>query len=111
MSNQKYHARSGAILSFLRHVFLYFVVISIPLFLGLVVWQSTRYNALRQELDRLEEAQADWVESNKRLIAGIAVLSSPERIEQIAEKDLQLRKIRPEDVLQVKIGGGKGHGF
>jgi cell division protein FtsL len=107
MSTRKF-ARQG----FGRYVFLYFAVITIPLFLALTVWQSVRYNALKQEMNRLEEAQADWVESNKRLIAGIAVLSSPERIENIAEKDLELRKIRPEDVLQVKIqGGGKGHGL
>jgi cell division protein FtsL len=107
MSNQR-AARKG----FGRYLLFYFVIISIPLFLALTVWQSVRYNALRQEVNRLEEAQADWVESNKRLIAGIAVLSSPERIERIAEKDLDLRKIRPEDVLQVKIQeGGKGHGL
>ncbi|GHV94135.1 hypothetical protein AGMMS50293_04550 [Spirochaetia bacterium] len=94
-----------------RYFFLYFAVITIPLFLGLTVWQSNRYSGLKEELGRLEEAQADWVESNKRLIAGIAVLSSPERIEHIAEKDLGLHKIRPEDVLQVRIEGGKGHGL
>ena len=94
-----------------RYFIFYFAIITIPLFLGLTVWQSNRYGDLQAELGRLEKAQADWVESNKRLIAGIAVLSSPERIEHIAEKDLGLRKIRPEDVLQVRIEGGKGHGL
>jgi cell division protein FtsL len=49
------------------------------------------------------------MEANKRLITGIAVLSSPQRIEHIAVNDLNLKKIRPEDVLQIIIEGGKGH--
>ena len=94
-----------------RYFFLYVVAITIPLFLGLAVWQANRYYSLKHELEILEETQADWVEANKRLITGIAVLSSPQRIEHIAINDLHLRKIRPEDVLQIKIGGGKGHDF
>jgi len=93
-----------------RYIFIYFFVITIPLLLGLTVWQSHRYTSLKQELDRLEVVQADWVEGNKRLLAGIAVLSSTERIEHIANNDLNLRKIRPENVLQIKMGG-KGREF
>jgi cell division protein FtsL len=91
-----------------RYQVLYMAALTIPLFLGLAVWQSNRYVELKQEVNRLEESQADWVESNKRLIAGIAVLSSPERIEHIARNELELHKIRPENVLQIRIEGGKG---
>lgn len=94
-----------------RALFLFIAVFTIPLFLCLAVWQSNRYQNLKKELFRLEQAQAEWVESNKRLIAGVAILSSPERIENIALNEMALRKIRPEDVLQVKIEGGKGHDF
>ncbi|MDR2133992.1 MAG: septum formation initiator family protein [Treponema sp.] len=94
-----------------RYLFLYFMVLTIPLFLGFNAWQSNRYIGLQREIKRLEEAQAEWVESNRRLIAGIAVLSSPERIEHIARQDLGLSKKKPEDVLQVKIGEGKGRGL
>jgi cell division protein FtsL len=69
----------------------------------LTAWQSTRYSELEKEVRTLEAVQEDWVESNKRLIAGIAVLSSSERIENIALNDLGLNKIEPEDVLQVRI--------
>ena len=92
-----------------KYFFFYFAVITIPLFLGLCVWQSIRCNNLRFELERLEKIQGDWVEQNKRLIADIAVYSSSQRIENIANNDLNLKIIRPEDVLQVKIEGGKGH--
>ncbi|MDR0624753.1 MAG: cell division protein FtsL [Treponema sp.] len=95
-----------------RYVLLYLMVLTIPLFLGLNAWQSSRYAALEREIDRLEDAQEEWVESNKRLIAGIAVLSSSERIEFIAKNELDLDRIQPEDVLQIQIEGrGKGHGL
>jgi cell division protein FtsL len=90
-----------------RIICIYFVVLTIPLLLGLNAWQSVRYAALERETLRFEDAQEEWIESNKKLIAGIAVLSSPERIENIALKDLELTKIPPESVLQVRIRGGR----
>jgi cell division protein FtsL len=94
-----------------KYFFLYFMVFSIPLFLALIVWEANRYQNLDRELIRLEQVQGEWIESNKRLIAGITEYSSPERIEYIAVNQLDLRKIRPEYLLQVKIAGGKEHGF
>jgi hypothetical protein len=79
------------------------MIFTIPLVLGLNAWQSFRYRELEREVGRLEGVQEEWVESNKRLIAGIAVLSSSERIEYIAIHDLGLIKKRPEDVLQIRI--------
>jgi cell division protein FtsL len=81
------------------------MIFTIPLVLGLNVWQSFRYRERERELGQLESAQEEWVESNKRLIAGIAVLSSSERIEHIAVHDLGLVKVQPEDVLQIRIEG------
>jgi cell division protein FtsL len=83
------------------------IVVTIPLFLGLNAWQSSRYTSLEREIGRLEDAQTEWIESNKRLIAGIAVLSSSERIEFIAQHELKLERIAPEDVLQIRIEGGE----
>jgi len=90
---------------------LYFLGLTIPLFIGALVWQSNRYQNLSKELSRLEQTQTEWIESNKRLIAGIGEYSSPERIEDIALNQLDLQKIQPEYFLQVKITGGKGHGY
>lgn len=86
---------------------MYIIVFTIPLCLGFTAWQSSRYTALEREISRLEDAQAEWVESNKRLIAGIAVLSSSERIEHIAQHELGLDRIQPEDVLQIRIEEGE----
>ena len=90
-----------------RFALIYFFVLTIPLFLGIVTWQSFHYRELDRSTRRLEAIQEDWLESNRRLVAGIAVLSSSSRIEQVAVNDLRLPKIRPEDVLQIKINGGQ----
>jgi cell division protein FtsL len=89
-----------------RYALLYFFVLTIPFFLGATVWQSVRYTDLEKNVRRLEAFQEDWVNSNKKLIAAIAVLSSSLRIKQIAVNDLGLVKVRPEDVLQIRIDGG-----
>jgi cell division protein FtsL len=93
-----------------KHFILYFMAVTLPLLLALITWQSNRYRNLNRELSRLEQTQAEWIESNKKLIAGITEYSSPYRIEYIAENQLELRKIRPEYLLQVKIVEGKGYG-
>ena len=90
-----------------RYVLLYFFVLSIPFFLGLTAWQSIRYAGLDRNVRRLEAVQEEWVVKNRKLIAGIAVLSSSSRIEQVAVYDLKLSKMQPEDVLQVRIEGDK----
>ena len=92
----------------IRHYWLlYFFVLTIPLFLAGVAWQSVRYAELESDIRRLEAVQKDWVENNRKLIAAIAILSASSRIEQIAVQDLRLSKIRPEYVLQVSIDEGR----
>jgi len=94
-----------------RYALLYFIVLTIPFLLGVVAWQSVHYTELEKDVRRLEAAQEDWISNNKKLIAAIAVLSSSSRIRQIAVNDLSLVKVRPEDVLQVRIDGqGDGEG-
>ena len=93
----------------IRRFFFYCFILSIPALLGLTVWQSSRYGDLERELIKLEKSQEEWVENNKRLIAGIALLSSPDRIEHIARDQLGLQKKQPEEVLQISITGGVIH--
>ncbi|MCL2243245.1 MAG: cell division protein FtsL [Treponema sp.] len=94
-----------------QNFLLYLIVITIPVFLSLIVFQSTRYQNLNSEIIRLEQTQTEWVESNKRLIAGIAEYSSAERINDIAKNQLDLQRIQPEYLLQVRITEGKGHEY
>jgi cell division protein FtsL len=85
--------------------FFYMVVLSMPVLLGLSIAQSARYADLERELQGYEKTQQEWVENNKRLIAGITLLSSPDRIEHIARDQLGLVKKQPEQVLQIRING------
>ncbi|MDR1025129.1 MAG: septum formation initiator family protein [Treponema sp.] len=88
-----------------RYLLVYFVALVIPALLALVSWQSARYIDLEQKITALESGQEEWVESNNRLIAVIAMLSSSERIERIAQDQLGLSRVGPENVLQIKIVG------
>lgn len=83
-----------------------FFVITIPLFLAAVVWQSTRYTSVEREISRLEKDQETWVNGSKRLIAGNDSLLSRERVEQLA-KNMHLQKRRPEHIIRVQIIEGK----
>ena len=94
-----------------KYFILYFFAFTIPIFLGLLVWQSNRYQNLVKEMARLEQTQTEWIESNKKLISDIAENSSAQRIDNIARNQLDLRKIPPEYFLQVRILGGKGHEY
>ena len=89
-----------------RYFLLYFIVLSIPVFLGLLAWQSVQYKELERNVRRLEAVQDDLLADNNRIIANIAVLSSTSRIEQIAVNDLGLSRLRPENVLKIRIEGG-----
>ncbi len=89
----------------MKNVWIYIIAITIPLCLGFNAWQSEKHAKLSREIDQLEETQTEWIESNKRLIAGIALLSSSQRIEQIAVNELGLVKKTPEEIMQIRIEG------
>jgi cell division protein FtsL len=91
-----------------RFLLLYFLALTLPLFFGISVWQSGKYLALQREVRSLEVIQEEWIESNKRLIAGIALFSSPDRIEHIAAEELGLRRKQPEEILQIRIENNRG---
>ncbi|MDR1127902.1 MAG: septum formation initiator family protein [Treponema sp.] len=91
-----------------RIVLFYFLTATVPLLFGTLTWQSGRYAELEKETVNLEAVQEDCIAGNRRLIAGIALLSSAERIEKIARDQMGLAKKRPEEVLQIRITGGYG---
>ena len=88
-----------------RYLLIYVVALTIPAMLALVSWQAARYTDLEWELDALEAEQEECVEYNSRLIARIAMYSSSEQIERIARDQLGLIRVRPENVLQIRIAG------
>jgi cell division protein FtsL len=90
-----------------RIAMLYFLALTIPLFLASLVYQSFRYDELKDETARLEKNQEEIVAENRRMIAKIALLSSSERIERFARDELGLEKKLPEEILQIRITGGQ----
>jgi len=88
----------------------FLMVITIPVFLCANAWQSNECGVLRNEIKRLEKTQENAVEENKTAVAEIADLLAVDKLEKDARNRLGLKKIRPENVLLI-IMGGKGRGF
>lgn len=74
---------------------------TIPAFFFMQVLQAYQYNSLEKDIQLLEEQQKDWIEKNKKLIAGISLLSTPERIDTIARTELDLQKIDSTDIIRL----------
>ena len=88
---------------FKRFAIMLFVVFLLSFFF-LNTWQGYRYERLKDQVALLEREQKDWLERNKRLIAGLAVLSSPARVAELAESELGLRKIGPGERTRLIFG-------
>ncbi|MDY2843540.1 MAG: cell division protein FtsL [Treponema sp.] len=81
----------------------YVAAILIPALLILDAVQSKRYAKLQKELAELEAKQQELVENNKKLISDISMLSSSDRIENLAENELGMHKAKSEDIVRVEI--------
>jgi hypothetical protein len=86
----------------MKRGYVYAILISIPLLLLAVAWQAGRFDGLASEARRLEASQESWVMENRKLEAGIRVLSSRERADALAQS-LGLEKAGPERRLRVLI--------
>jgi cell division protein FtsL len=91
-------------------VLFFLMVISIPVFLWANVWQSNECGILRNEIKKVEKSQENAVEENKTVVAEIADLLAVDKLENDARNKLGLKKISPENVLLI-IMGGKGRGL
>ncbi|HOF84323.1 MAG TPA: cell division protein FtsL [Treponemataceae bacterium] len=78
----------------------------IPAILFAMVWQSYRYSQLEREIARIEQQQYEIIDENRRLISGISVLSTPERISSVAVEDLGMRKAETKEILRISISRG-----
>jgi hypothetical protein len=67
-------------------------------------WQGNRYQRLERGVQRLEQEQKNWLEQNKKVIAALAVLSSPVRIKTLAEESLGLKPLQAEDLIEIELG-------
>ena len=94
-----------------RHYVLFFIlVLTIPLFLGLNAWLANECGQIRTEIRKVEREQENNVEENRMIVAEIADLLTVDRIDYEAQRKLGLRKIHPENVTLIIMGGkGRGH--
>jgi len=88
----------------------FLMVITIPVFLWANAWQSNECGILRNEIKKMERNQENAVEENKTVVAEIAEELAVDKLEKDARNKLGLKKIKPENVLLI-IMGGKGRGL
>lgn len=81
----------------------------IPGMLALSVMQSHRFSLLTEEITALEQRQSDLFEDNQRLISGISILGSSDRIERISRDQLGMKKAQSEHMLRIEIVGAGTH--
>jgi cell division protein FtsL len=89
----------------MRRLSILFVALLVVSLFFMGTWQGFRYQQLVREVRALEEEQKSWLEKNKKLIAGLAVFNSPERIEHIARDELKLNRIDNSRVIKVVSKG------
>jgi hypothetical protein len=88
----------------LRSPFFILTVLAFLTLFFLNTWQGYRCQTLEREVQVLEREQKEWLEKNKKVIAALAVLSSPERVVRLAVDRLGLKPLETEDVLEVVVG-------
>ncbi len=81
--------------------------LAIPLTLFVGVWQTSQYGSLENEVKSMEKEQYEVIALNRRLISGITLLSTPERIEKVATEDLGMRKALPDEITRIELKKGK----
>lgn len=90
---------------FVKTLGIYLFAVCIPCLCILNSIQAKRFASVEKEVKKIETKQYELIEANKRLIAGIAILSSPERIEFLAEGTLRMRRAQPDEIIRVQIQG------
>lgn len=79
------------------------LALCIPALMILAGVQTHRYSDLEKRVEQLDSAQYDIIEESRRLVSDISVLSSSDRIEQIATEELGMRKAESEEIVRVEI--------
>ncbi len=77
----------------IRKILLLLIVATVPGVIFLTVRQVHNYNQIDSEVYSLIKNQRELFEQNKRMVANLSILSSPGRIDGLAENILVLKKI------------------
>jgi len=90
----------------MRKILVLFIIATIPGLIFITVRQVYKYNKVDAEVKSLIISQRELFEKNKRMVANLSILSSPERIDSLASDMPDLNngaldtvriKIEPED--------------
>ncbi|OJF77520.1 MAG: hypothetical protein BKP49_00575 [Treponema sp. CETP13] len=87
----------------LKNIEILLLALSIPALLALDSVESQRYNKLNSKVNSLEKTEGELIESNKRLINDIGLLSSSSRIEKLAQEDLNMHKASSNEIVRIEI--------
>ena len=86
-----------------RNIILCVVALSIPFMLALDGIQARRYSSVESEIEQLVRYQTELIENNKNLITGISVLSSADRIEELASTQLNMRLAETNEIIREEM--------
>jgi len=89
----------------MKKLLLLFIVATVPGLIFLTVRQVYTYNQIDTEVNSLILDQRELFEQNKRMVANLSILSSPGRIDELAEDTLELEK-KNIDTIRIKIEAG-----
>lgn len=93
----------------MKKVILISIALSIPLFLSFQVWIVLRYQELKENVNKLEAEQEEWLEKNKNLLSEISSYRSPERLEQEATTKLGLSSLKPDQIMKIELSGSNAN--
>lgn len=87
----------------IKTIILCIVALLIPAMLIVDGIQARKYSDLREQVLQLEDKQAELIEENKKLITDISILASADRIEELAQDKLDMRKAETDEIIRVEI--------
>ncbi len=87
----------------LKSTIMIIMALCIPAFLAVEAIQSNKYSRLENEINMLESKQNEAIESNKRLISELGLLSSSARIEKIAIEELGMHQATSDEIVRVEM--------
>lgn len=90
----------------IKNIAAFVLALAIPVMLFSLVWQTSRYGDMERDVRELDRKQVEIITVNRRLISGITVLSTPERIERVATEDLKMRKAHADEITRIALKKG-----
>jgi cell division protein FtsL len=87
----------------MKKILVIFLILVVPLMFFLEIWGVYSHQKITMDIEELEKEQDEWLEKNKKLVAAIAVYSSPARIDKVVKEDLDLEKIEPEHIMEIVV--------